>query len=181
MAFGPNSELKIDKQHVSVKTGTTNDYRDNWTIGYTPSYLVAVWVGNNDHTPMSGIVSGVTGAAPIWHDLMSRMLEGKKPEIPQKPPNVVGRYVCTGTGVFPASEGAARCPTRFEYFVKGIDPKPVSIVRQAVWIDKTTQELAKPGQTENIEPREETIMIDPLGNKYCVTCAHPSPSPSPHP
>lgn len=177
-AFGPNSELKVDKQRVSVKTGTTNDYRDNWTIGYTPSYVVAVWVGNNDHTPMSGVVSGVTGAAPIWNTIMTHLLEGKKPEIPQKPPNVVGRYVCQGS--FPSTkEATGSCPSRFEYFIKGAEPKLGTAKRESVWIDKTTQDLAKPGQTDNVESKEALIITDPLGNRYCVTCAHPTPTPKP--
>ena len=75
LEFGDNSQLKIPGQTVSVKTGTTNDFKDNWTIGYTPSFLVATWVGNNDNTPMSGLVSGITGAAPIWNDIMSYLLK----------------------------------------------------------------------------------------------------------
>jgi membrane peptidoglycan carboxypeptidase len=75
-AFGANSELKIGNYPVAVKTGTTNDLRDNWTIGYTPSYVVAVWVGNNDNKPMRGVVSGVTGAAPMWHDIMAHLVRG---------------------------------------------------------------------------------------------------------
>ncbi|MEK7501909.1 MAG: transglycosylase domain-containing protein [Patescibacteria group bacterium] len=77
MTFGTNSPLRIGNLPVAVKTGTTNDFRDNWTIGYTPSYTVAVWVGNNDNTPMSGLVSGITGAAPIWHNIMANLLEGR--------------------------------------------------------------------------------------------------------
>ena len=178
-AFGINSELRIDKQRVSVKIGTTNDYRDNWTIGYTPSYLVAVWVGNNDNTPMSGIVSGVTGAAPIWNDLMSHLLEGKKQEIPQKPPNVFGKYVCTNLSSG-TSEGNDKCPTRFEYLIKGTENKTgASIKREKVWIDKGTNAQAAAGQTDNVEEREESVMVDSFGNKFCISCAHPTPQPSP--
>lgn len=177
MAFGPSSELVIPKQHVSVKTGTTNDYRDNWTIGYTPSYLIAVWVGNNDHSPMSGIVSGVTGAAPIWNALMSHVLDGKKPEIPQKPPNVFGKYVCT-TLVVGGGEGQ-NCPTRFEYIIKGTETKNQgTIKKEPVWVDKTTGAQASPGQTENVEAKEHDVMTDSFGNKYCLSCAHPDPNPS---
>lgn len=175
MEFGPNSELKINKQHVSVKTGTTNDYRDNWTIGYTPSYLVAVWVGNNDHTPMYGVQSGVTGAAPIWHTIMEHLLKGKKQEIPQKPPNVIGKHVCVGQ--LTTDNNNPGCP--FEYFIKGIPERGTKMTKEKVWVDKTTNDLGKPGQTDNVELREETMMIDTLGNKYCVTCAHPTPTPSP--
>lgn len=188
-AFGANSELKIDNnQHVSVKTGTTNDYRDNWTIGYTPSYLVTVWVGNNDNSAMSGIVSGVTGAAPIWNTIMSRLLEGKKPEIPQKPPNVFSRFACNTGNVASGDSGSNDCAGRYEYFIKGTENKKnVAVTKEKVFIDKTTNTLAKPGQTENVEEREETFLRDALGNKYCATCPRsepslsPSPTPSPNP
>jgi len=65
-AFGSKSALVIPgHSEVAVKTGTSNNLRDNLTVGYTQDYLVAVWVGNNDNSPMSHVVSGVTGAAPI--------------------------------------------------------------------------------------------------------------------
>ena len=79
-SFGSNSPLYIKGYPVSVKTGTTNDYRDNWTIGYTPSFVVATWVGNNDNTPLKGVVSGITGAAPIWHQIMANLLKDTPPE-----------------------------------------------------------------------------------------------------
>ena len=75
-AFGPQSALVIPGYQVAVKTGTTNDKKDNWTIGYTPDFLVAVWVGNNDNTPMNPyLTSGITGAAPIWNRIMSFVLK----------------------------------------------------------------------------------------------------------
>jgi 1A family penicillin-binding protein len=74
-AFGQNSKLEIPGFTVAVKTGTTNEKKDNWTIGFTPEYLVVVWVGNNDGTPMhKRLVSGITGAAPIWHRVMAYLL-----------------------------------------------------------------------------------------------------------
>jgi len=78
-AFGPRSVLTIPNQQVAVKTGTTNNLRDNWTYGYTRDRLVAVWVGNNDNTPMSYVASGVTGASPIWNDIMGLLLDETKP------------------------------------------------------------------------------------------------------
>lgn len=75
-AFGPQSALVIPGYQVAVKTGTTNDKKDNWTIGYTPDFLVVVWVGNNDNTPMNPyLTSGITGAAPIWNRVMSYALK----------------------------------------------------------------------------------------------------------
>lgn len=179
-AFGPNSELKIGNKFVSVKTGTTNDYKDNWTIGYTPNYVIAVWVGNNDRTPMSGIVSGLTGAAPIWNKLMTDLLKDQDPKSPPKPPDVVTRAICNNSGQLPPQEGQeASCATRYEYFIKGKEPKSAVPVKQAVWIDKATGQLAKEGQTENVESKEELILTDETNTKYCLSCPPPvTPSPS---
>ncbi len=75
--FGTNSKLKINGKTVAVKTGTTNNLKDNWCIGWTPTYLVAAWVGNNDATPMSWVASGISGATPIWNKIMTKILENK--------------------------------------------------------------------------------------------------------
>ncbi|HSX40534.1 MAG TPA: transglycosylase domain-containing protein [Candidatus Saccharimonadales bacterium] len=183
MEFGSNSPLKIDSKPVSVKTGTTNDFRDNWTIGYTPTALVAVWVGNNDNTQMNGLVSGITGAAPIWHDLMAHVLENRTAQPAQQPLNVVGRTVCSTSGLIPPADGTPnKCPTRFEYFIKGMEPKQVDPGTQNVLVDKSTNDIAKPGQTDNVEYRPEVITTDPTGVSYCFTCAHPNePTPTPKP
>lgn len=75
-AFGSSSALEVPGYRVAVKTGTTDWKKDNWTIGYTPDVLVAVWVGNNDGTPMNQyLASGITGAAPIWNRVMSYVLK----------------------------------------------------------------------------------------------------------
>ena len=70
MTFGAVNSLNISGYQVAVKTGTTNDMRDNWTIGWTPNLLAAVWVGNNDNSEMGRVASGVSGAAPIWRKIM---------------------------------------------------------------------------------------------------------------
>lgn len=177
-AFGATSELRIGKQPVAVKTGTTNDYRDNWTVGYTPTRLVITWVGNNDNTPMGNVTSGITGAAPIWHEIMTHLLNEKPAQWPPKPADVIGKNVCTPSGLLPGNSG---CPTRFEYFIKGMEPKKFEGGKQKVFIDKGTNDLAKPGQTENVEEREEMIVTDVTGDRYCVTCPHPEPSSTPTP
>lgn len=77
-SFGSNSLLVIPKHpEVAVKTGTSNDLRDNLAIGYTKDYLVAVWVGNNDNSPMGRIASGITGATPIWHNILASLISEK--------------------------------------------------------------------------------------------------------
>lgn len=87
-AFGLNSKLQIPGKTVAVKTGTTNNLRDNWCIGWTPSYLVAVWVGNNDNSPMSKVASGISGATPIWNRIMSNLLLDKENENWQEPEGI---------------------------------------------------------------------------------------------
>ena len=81
--FGANSILKIPGREVAVKTGTTNDNKDAWTIGYTPSVAVGVWVGNNDNKPMKK--GGAALAGPIWNDLMSEAIKDLPVESFEKP------------------------------------------------------------------------------------------------
>lgn len=105
-AFGTNSTLVIPGHTVSVKTGTSDNKRDNWAIGYTKDRLTAVWVGNNDNSPMSqALASGITGAAPIWNKIMTLLLTGKPYSKPPIPANIV----------------AKPCLGRFEYFIKGTE------------------------------------------------------------
>jgi len=73
-AFGESNWLTLGSRPVAAKTGTTNDYRDAWTIGYTPSIVTGVWVGNNDNSEMKRGAAGGTVAAPIWHDYMQKVL-----------------------------------------------------------------------------------------------------------
>ncbi|MEA3273299.1 MAG: transglycosylase domain-containing protein [Patescibacteria group bacterium] len=72
--FGSHSQLYISGKKIAAKTGTTQEYRDAWTIGYTPEIAVGVWTGNNDNTPMRNGSSGSVVAAPIWHEFMSRFI-----------------------------------------------------------------------------------------------------------
>lgn len=113
-AFGPYARLTIPGHKVAVKTGTTNDYRDNWTIGYTPDYLVAVWVGNNDGSYMNkNLVSGITGAAPIWNDVMSSILTDKPDKEFQKPSGLIPVKICAVNGLLTCPN----CPQeKTEYF-----------------------------------------------------------------
>jgi len=106
MEFGTNSPLVIPNRTVSVKTGTSDNKRDNWTIGYTPSYVVAVWVGNNDNSPMSqNLASGITGAAPIWRRIMESLISSKPDEKIPVPENIIRKF----------------CLGRNEYFIKGTE------------------------------------------------------------
>jgi 1A family penicillin-binding protein len=171
-AFGPSSYLVIPNRAVSVKTGTTDDKRDNWTIGFTPNFLVAVWVGNNDNSPMHPwLTSGITGAAPIWNRVMSFVLKNQPDLWPVKPPNIVGYQVCWDSGdlMTKKEDGSESCQSRFEYFIKGTEPKESHILKQMVPVTKD-EKLAPPNWPE-IEMKEKTIIKDMFGI-YCVDCNH---------
>lgn len=169
MVFGSGSMLNI-KGHpeVAVKTGTTNDMRDNWTIGYTQDYVVATWVGNNDNSKMGGLVSGTTGAAPIWNKIMTQLLKDKDVKEPIRPANIVGMNVCNLTGLAIPEEG---CESHFEYFKKEYLPARQGALRQNVLINKDTGQLVNDGETvANSEFQEHTIIKDITGVSICLDC-----------
>ena len=118
-AFGPNSPLKLSRP-AAVKTGTTDDFKDNWTIGYTSQLVTGVWVGNADNAPMRG-TTGLTGAAPIWHDFMEYALK-PLPVDPMDPPaGLVTVKVDRETGKL-WQEGCVGEPIE-DYFTAGSEPK----------------------------------------------------------
>lgn len=183
-AFGTNSFLVV-KGHpeVSVKTGTTNDRRDNWTIGYTKQAVVVVWVGNNDNTPMGGAVSGVSGASPIWNKIMKFTLDESEKGIydkeddghawPLQPSGIVGANICADTGGTPLSADPAQagCPVRFEYFIEGTVPTTQNVINQDLSIFKDTGQVANSSALpEQIDIQNKPTYTDPLGTTYCLTC-----------
>ncbi|MBP9864581.1 penicillin-binding protein 1C [Patescibacteria group bacterium] len=119
-AFGEANFLGFGKR-IAVKTGTTRDFRDNWAFGYTPEVAVGVWVGNADNTPMKG-VSGVSGAAPIWADIMRYVTRSTDQISWTVPPGIVQRSVCVTSGLGASSI----CPkTRNEIFIAGTEPTKI--------------------------------------------------------
>lgn len=118
--FGANSLLVIpDHKEVAVKTGTTQNLRDNWAIGYTQEYTTLAWVGNNDNSPMGRIASGITGATPIWHKIMRYLLDGKPNHSWEEPVGLVKAEICPLTGTLPCED----CGKKIEYFIPGTEPK----------------------------------------------------------
>jgi len=170
-AFG-SSYLQISGHPaVSVKTGTTDDKRDNWTIGFTPEFLVATWVGNNDNSPMNPyLASGVTGAAPIWNKIMTFALTDIKESWPKQPEGIVGLSICPISGLLPPD--GQDCHPRYEYFIKGTEPKDKENLKMNVAVDKSNQKLAQPNQTENVEVKEKLVVKDVLNTLYCIDCPH---------
>ena len=179
--FGASSFLSVTNHAASVKTGTTDDKRDNWTIGYTPNFLAVVWVGNNDNTPMNQyLTSGVTGAAPIWNKIISFVLKNQPDLWPKQPPDIVGLQICSLTGKLPPNSDTNAsdrgCPTRYEYFIKDTVPKDPENLKQTVTVDKSTHKMVSPGQTDNIESKEQQVISDMFGS-YCIDCPHDNEDP----
>jgi penicillin-binding protein 1C len=163
--FGVNSALNLPFQ-VAAKTGTTNDFRDNWTIGYTPDVVVGAWVGNADYTPMQG-TSGLTGAAPIWASFMQtavQQLTGGSPTNFVPPSGIVERVVCAESGTEPSQW----CPTQMrEYFAA--DQLPLS-EEEDLWqkatIDTWTGLLASPECSDFTEEELGLNVDDPWAVKW---------------
>ena len=120
MSFGSTSPLNIPNHHVSVKTGTTDNKRDNWTVGFTPDRVIATWVGNNDNTPMSPqLTSGISGAAPMWNRIITKVLEEHPEPNIIIPENVTKKscfgaelYFLQGTESLPCVVPATLAPTK---------------------------------------------------------------------
>ena len=152
---GAANVMTLPGRPAAVKTGTTNDYRDAWTVGYTPDLAVGAWVGNADYKPMQQ-VAGSLGAAPIWHNVMARALEGK-PALPFTPPQGVSRStVCADSGTAPSEA----CPKqRDELFAADRGPLPAAFdLWQRVRVDKVTGQLANEfTPADRIETRDVAI------------------------
>jgi membrane peptidoglycan carboxypeptidase len=114
LSFGNNSPLIIPNRKVSVKTGTTDNKRDNWTIGFTPNLLVATWVGNNDNTPLSqALSSGITGAAPMWSRIMNALvLDTVTTDYPM-PENIISKQ-CYGYTAYFVTGTEGKDPCRYK-------------------------------------------------------------------
>lgn len=136
--FGTGSYLNIPGHTVAVKTGTTNDKRDNWAVGYTNGVTVGVWVGNNDNSVMNPqIASGLTGASPIWNRVMTHLLsDDYESGILEVPDNVVALQIDSLVGGLPKGDS----PIRSEYFIEGTEPTDISPYYQKVKISKNEQD-----------------------------------------
>ena len=152
-SFGTNSLLVIpNHKEVAVKTGTSNDLRDNLAIGYNQKYLVAVWVGNNDNSPMSRIASGVTGATPIWNKIMSALLAQEENHDWQVPEGLIQVPICPYTGTL-ACEG---CPTKMEWFLEENRPTKACSPEWFKKPDDTPDDAE-----ENLQPTPEIRYLNP--------------------
>lgn len=155
-AFGPTSFLRVPGKTVAVKTGTTNDKRDNWTVGYTNDITVGVWVGNNDNSPMNQkIASGTTGASSIWYKIMVDALKKYKDGIMDKPDKVKAVQIDSLLGGLP-KDGS---PTRSEFFIEGTEPKDVSPFYKKLKISKSNGKIANDIEVKNGNYEEKDYIV----------------------
>lgn len=187
-AFGPSSFLVVNGHpEVSVKTGTTNDRRDNWTDGYSGQIVTVVWVGNNDNTAMNGSVSGITGASPIFNKVIKYALDKAAKGAynkaddglawPVQPSDVVGATVCADTGFRSTSSDPnnPNCPARFDYFIEGTVPPAQDTVHQDLNVYKDTHMIASSSATpDQTQTENHPIVKDPLGTIMCLDCPLPT-------
>ncbi len=159
--FGASPVINLGfNNRVAAKTGTTNDFRDNWTMGYSPDLAVGVWIGNADYTPMQN-TTGLTGAAPIWANFMTQaipLLTGGEPSPFKRPAGIVDRVVCSISGTEPSQW----CPEqRNEIFATNQLPLPAS---EDLWkeatLDTWTGLLATSACSEYVEKKMTLNVTD---------------------
>lgn len=140
-AFGQQTPLS-PPYVAAAKTGTTNDFRDNWTMGYTTNLAVGVWVGNTDNSPMVE-VSGVTGAGPIWRGIMDGAQQWYPAQAFPQPSGIIEQTVCADDGALPSSYCTEHSTVRTDIFVAGNPPPPADqgLYRQ-LFVDQFTGLIA---------------------------------------
>lgn len=157
--FGLRSYLNVPGKTVAVKTGTTDDKRDNWAIGFTKGITVGVWVGNNDNAKMNPkIASGATGASPIWYQAMQALLKKYPDGIMDKPSKVKALTIDSYFGGLPKDSN----PTRSEYFIEGTEPKDISSSYKKSKISKSNGKLANDIEIKsgNFEEKDCYVVVE---------------------
>lgn len=159
------SRLNISGQNVAFKTGTTNDSRDAWIIGYTPSVVTGVWMGNNENEPMTGLAGG-SGAGSIWKPVMTEYLSGTARESFYRPSSVSSAQVCVGTNKRALNDyGEA---TRTEYYLSGTGPSGTCNTQEKPKEDekdkkeKQDKEKKKDETEESVEPENPETEEPPV-------------------
>jgi 1A family penicillin-binding protein len=165
IVFGPSSSLNITNRQVAVKTGTTNDMRDNWAIGWTPQAIVGVWVGNNDNSPMSYVASGFAGASPIWRKIMLETIAKYPGADFAIPDSVVKVEVDQISGALAHNN----FPTREEYFIKGTEPQGEDKIHVLLKVCRDQNKLATPLDIERGNYEEKEFIVAKEEDPYTST------------
>lgn len=155
--FGAGGPLAFTNRAVAAKTGTTQSYRDAWTVGYTPSLAVAVWVGRNDNTPMENRADGSVVAAPIFRRFMDTALEGKPNEPFTRPPSIKEVTVDRLSNKLP---GAFRNEIITDIFAPWQIPDDTDDVHVKVLVDTVTGKRATDTCPTNRALVEERFFVE---------------------
>ncbi|MEJ2148901.1 MAG: Ig-like domain-containing protein [Chloroflexota bacterium] len=154
----------------AVKTGTTNDYRDNWTVGYTPQIVTGVWVGNTDNSAMVDMPA-ITGAAPIWHAIMEYANRDLHVQGWERPADIVQMTVCETSGLLPTPY----CPTRQEIFRQGTEPVNFDTVYQPFSINKESGLLATVYTPPDLVEEQVFMVLPPEAADWIREAGIPQP------
>jgi membrane carboxypeptidase/penicillin-binding protein PbpC len=170
--FGPNNVMELsDGRPAAVKTGTSNEWRDSWAVGFSPDVTIGVWVGNSDATPMQEI-AGSNGAGTIWRAIMDSYHAGRPVQTFKKPRGIVDATICAHTG---ALAGEA-CPSRLEeHFVAGTEPKAADVFFKTVRVGGDGDCLAAPF-TPPEQARDRVFTVYPAEfHEWAVGAGIPQP------
>lgn len=161
----PNPMELSNDRPTAAKTGTTNDFRDAWIVGYTPQLATGVWVGNTDNSVMRNL-PGLRGAGPIWHAVMEYALRDQAIVAFSRPEGLVARSVCAVSGQLPTEH----CPTTTELFIPGTEPTGRCDIHQTFHVNRETEKLCTvhtppelcEERTYEVYPPEAEIWLDSL-------------------
>jgi membrane carboxypeptidase/penicillin-binding protein len=173
LAFGRNSMLKrnFENRPIAAKTGTTNNFRDNWTIGFTPQLATVVWVGNNDNTEMKD-VTGLSGAAPIWNGVMRYYHQDKPVETWQRPRGLVEVQVDAISGLLPGEYTESQIT---ELFLEGSQPTQQDNVHQVFRINRENGKLATVYTSPELVEERVYEVYPPVANDWLGESGTPRP------
>ena len=137
-AFGVDNALRLKNRPAGAKTGTTNDFHDDWIIGYTPQLVTGVWCGNTDYEPM-GRIPASRAVGPVWNAFMEKVHENLPVMEFNRPPGIIEVYVCPLSGLLPTEH----CPSPVkEIFIAGTEPTQPCDMHREFKINKVTGKLA---------------------------------------
>jgi hypothetical protein len=173
VAFGSNSPLKknFEDRPIAAKTGTTNNFRDNWTVGFTPQLSTVVWVGNNDNEAMRE-VTGLSGAAPIWNEVMLAYHQDKPIEQWQRPRGLVDVRVDAVSGLLPTEQTPNIVN---EIFLEGTEPKQRDDVHQVLRINRENGKLATAYTAPELVEERVYEVYPPVADDWVRENAIPQP------
>ena len=149
-------DILVLSKEAAAKTGTTQDFKDAWTVGYTPDFTVGVWIGNSDNTPMQNL-PGALGAAPLWRTLMEHMLANQPSQLFSPPPRIVSANICRTRGHSSATgEGYGHK----EFYIKGTEPTRYCAPTQPPPSPDETSPEDTPNQ-DNKPPKKDEVAARP--------------------